>query len=408
MHMNFCSILFSLFCFFHSAIAADTNNLPATLDTQVILVDDIITHTEDFHGLRAKPEAPRNWISPVDYVGGTYHIQYEVMEKANAIPLQIDFCIGKNDAADVNHRRSIRTQSIITTGIYEVNGRIETDWDLRGNAKEWDWSNAFAGGLWTDGIPSTITPPPYPIKVHVTVTIVAKGATYNANGQFGPLDVRHIIILKPIAEALSKGLIGPALAAVLKEDERLKELQRRTNLKTEPLTVADPSTSGSSTKIINPSDFDPARLDEINYVIDGLCQYAESRRNELRTIKDASPEFAVDMLIKLGRQYQPTSLGDDLLAEAKRWNDEPAVKSARESRLLYESIAHRAGHLQDRQANFSEVATANRYADDLKFLLLSARKLKTDYPDSNAYRATLALFKTLAIPPEWLDRELAR
>lgn len=140
----------------------------------------------------------------------------------------------------------------------------------------------------------------------------------------------------------------------------------------------------------------PAEAEEARRAVEALTAYAKEQRDRIEALKSAAPEAAVELIVDLGRQYSPSGTGRDLLAEARRWSQEPAVKNARRARGILERIKGPAKRLRGKNIA-ADAKLARRYAGEIRFIMSGVDLLKKDYPDTPACEEASLLAERLGI-----------
>lgn len=149
---------------------------------QFVLVDADYTHTKESHAYGTPgPGQPANWKTPVDYADGTAYYRLEVFEKPSAENLNMGVCFVGGSYCCFGYERFTKP------GVYEWSFAIPSMWQFG----TMDWSKKITDvplimrdrdAIKVDpteayyGAPSTALY--FPMKSHLTVTIVSKGATY--------------------------------------------------------------------------------------------------------------------------------------------------------------------------------------------------------------------------------------
>ncbi|MHC4504194.1 MAG: hypothetical protein ACYTFI_12880 [Planctomycetota bacterium] len=177
----------------------------------------------------------------------------------------------------------------------------------------------------------------------------------------GPM-VPELVELERVAAHWRAGMLGPALARA--------------------------ETKIRSTK--------PAEAEEARRAVETLTAYAKEQRDRIEALKATAPEAAVELLVDLGRRFSPSKTGRDLLAEARRWNQEPAVKNACRARGILERIKGPAKRLRGKDVS-ADAKLARRYAAEIRFIASGVKLLKKDYPDTPACEEASRLAKRLGI-----------
>lgn len=148
---------------------------------QVVLVDVTYTHaadtTTDSHFYVAPSAAtPANWKQPVSYAGGSLHMRLEVKTKPSSANTQYQACFEKGSNAACAALSSVYT----TPTTLEWDDPVANFW----NASTMDWSKGvdkIALILKDDKNNKPQGDPRYvPTDLHVVVTLVAAGSTYEA------------------------------------------------------------------------------------------------------------------------------------------------------------------------------------------------------------------------------------
>jgi hypothetical protein len=150
---------------------------------QFVLVDADYTHDKESHAY-AKPLSgiPTNWRAPVNYAEGTAYYRLEVFEKPSAENLNMGVCFVGVSYCCFGYERFTKP------GVYEWSFAIPSMWqydkvDFTKPITEVPFIMRDRNAVKVDpgvemfyGAPSTSLY--FPMKSHLTITIVSKGATY--------------------------------------------------------------------------------------------------------------------------------------------------------------------------------------------------------------------------------------
>jgi hypothetical protein len=351
--------------------------------TQFLLVDAVAIHREDFCTLkgpgpgrppissRQDEDAPLNWVEPVNYEDGTYHIRYHVLEKPNKQPVAFHFCWSNFPYNENRFHRRIRCINYITEpGVYTAEGKVKDgSYTLGGEGEVWDWTHAHAT-IWSDGIRRRGVPQygpesSYPLKIRVTAWIVAKGARFVPHGFYGDLDSRDIRLLKEVVELLGEDKLGDALVLAEREAE-------------------------------GP---DPARAAEARRVVEALKVHAARQKADIAEYKAKEPDLAAFQLKDLARQYLPTELGKELLAQALEWEQDPAAVTARKARRILEAIRAAADQMKKRGEAKGKVLK-RLFPSQTRTIVQGASILKNQYAGTSSAAAASALLERLGLSAE--------
>ncbi len=139
-----------------------------------------------------------------------------------------------------------------------------------------------------------------------------------------------------------------------------------------------------------------AEAEEARRAVEALTAYAKEQRDRIEGLRSGAPEAAVELLVDLGRRFSPSKTGRDLVAEARRWNQEPAVKNARRARGILERIKGPAKRLRGKDVS-ADTKLARRYAREIRFIMSGVKLLKKDYPDTPACEEASRLAQRLGI-----------
>jgi MYXO-CTERM domain-containing protein len=149
---------------------------------QFVLVDADYVHTKESHAYATPgPGQPANWKTPIDYANGTAYYRLEVFEKPSTENLNMGVCFVGGSYCCFGYQRFTKP------GVYEWSSPIPTMWQF----DTMDWSKKITevpfimrdrDAIKVDstekyyGAPSTALY--FPMRSHLTVTIVSKGGTF--------------------------------------------------------------------------------------------------------------------------------------------------------------------------------------------------------------------------------------
>lgn len=351
---------------------------------QFVLADAVVRQTENFQRLRGPGggkapdrihhgEVPTNWLAPVDYVNGTWHVRIEVIEKNNRAPVRWDVNF-TNGNGSRNYLRLRRTPPVTEPGVYEFSGSLMGDSSIVWNTQpgDWDWTDAFRT-VWIDGLPMGGRGDPYPMTLRVTFTIVSAGGRYNPHGVYGELDHQALEHIDPVARHLAEGDV----AAAYRLAESLVDHQR-----------ADVAAEARS-------------------VVEGLRAYADARRDELADMKASAPLYALAQLEQLAKQFERTAIGAELVALGRTWSSEPAMEAERRSYPLYQRIDDAVTRLR-RYGTADDPRFQQRHQDQLRAIVALMARLEREHPDTVNCRNAWALIDSLKIPRSAVEALVGR
>jgi len=127
--------------------------------SRFILFDREITHPGDkrlyedwdFHlGMEIEPEVPVNWLEPINFAEGTYHIRWNIL-KMTPVKKPVFFGFGwtnrpKNEDPTIQHRAN-KPIEVTGSGLYYATVPITTDWHGPGYDPDppmpWLWDKAY-------------------------------------------------------------------------------------------------------------------------------------------------------------------------------------------------------------------------------------------------------------------------
>lgn len=299
---------------------AEARRTAAFQDDQVVLVDALHTHTKDeavskelgtsskaFSYFALPAGAPSDWRSPVDFAGGTLKLRLEVVTKPSDRTVSYQACVWQRNEHACSSMKTFKGP-----GVYEWQEPFTSFW----HGDRIDWTKPLAklmlvvkdangnpvddrfgfGGKWA-GTPDFSLY--YPMTVRFTAVVVGKGARYDPNALYwrvGGMHFRDLAELKKLAPPWARGQLGVALQGA----------ERESGLRP---AVADSVATAAQA----------GRVAEADRVAAALRDYAASRRRELEAIRREAPVYAAGALRELGQRYLPSTLGKELLEEARNW-----------------------------------------------------------------------------------------
>ncbi len=130
------------------------------------------------------PGIPTNWLEPVNYVDGRFHLRVEVLEmEMNPTRLPVGYGIGycnlEDDSDELHNHTQPRRLRFSQPGVYEASARIRDMWygidagtlGFEGAmSRGWDWTDS---GHWLYSFIIPYGQDPFPVKLRVTWTIIA-------------------------------------------------------------------------------------------------------------------------------------------------------------------------------------------------------------------------------------------
>jgi len=193
----------------------------------------------------------------------------------------------------------------------------------------------------------------------------------------------------PLDESLPESRAGPAGLGDLEHLDRVASYIERGQLG-KALDAAERASKSD----------DPDESAEGKRAAEALRDYARSRREEIARVKPIAPEEAVGLLADLAGQFSGSSVGRDLVKEAKAWSREKATKDAAKARKVYEQIERMAKPLvaDRRRGRMKDEEFARRYRSQIASISRAAAYLKLKYPETPACRKAATLAAGLGIP----------
>lgn len=153
---------------------------------QFVVAEAAYTHsaqtTKDSHyRVKPTPETPANWQSPVDYTGGSVHVRLEVKTKPSDTPTRYQICFEMKQNYCCTDQAPIYT----VPGVYEWDTAVTKLW----RPGPVDFTQGIVQSALILKDTNNVKPAPenvgqatsdlyMPSDVHVTVTVVATGSTY--------------------------------------------------------------------------------------------------------------------------------------------------------------------------------------------------------------------------------------
>lgn len=347
---------------------------------QFVLLDVLHTHTTETKGFSYFPlphDVPDHWKAPVDFYSGTIQFRLEVISKPSDRTINYQLCVFQDrHSADKHSCDSAHT--FTGPGVQEWRAQAASLWQ----SAVIDWNRQLLdtmlvikdkaghpvddrfgfGGKW-DGSPDFALY--YPMTVRLTAVVVAKGAAYNPACLTWRLDTLHfrdLKELKRVAGLWERGQLGAALSAAEKELES-KEA---------------------------------ATVEEAKRVVEAFRAWADQRRKELEAVKTSAPDWAPGALARLGQQLSPASLGKEFLAQAKDWEKDPSVLSARKAKPLLDALLQTAGRMRGK-GKASDPEVARKFAGEIAAIAQLAARLRKEFPETPSCRQALEVAAGLAI-----------
>lgn len=142
--------------------------------TEATYTADAQNTTDSHYRVNPLPGTPANWRSPIDYASGTAHARLEVLEKPSSQKTLYNICY----EATPSYACMGYSPAYTAPGVYDFSFAFSTFYQY----SSVDWSQGVKdialilkdeSGNKKQGDPAF-----YPTKIHITITIVAPGATY--------------------------------------------------------------------------------------------------------------------------------------------------------------------------------------------------------------------------------------
>jgi hypothetical protein len=157
--------------------------------SKFVLFDEEVTHPGDkrlyedwdFHlGMEVEPGVPVNWLEPINFAEGTYHICWNIL-KMTPVDKPVFFGFGwtnrpKSEDPTIQHRAN-KPVEVTGPGLYYATVPVTTDWHGPGYDPDppmpWLWDKAYKPkSFYTFIRPNGQNP--FPIKFRLTVTVSSK------------------------------------------------------------------------------------------------------------------------------------------------------------------------------------------------------------------------------------------
>ena len=171
--------------------AQDTAPAAATVPGELVIYRWTTPVQKSHHGFpwHKPPHENGNWVSPVNYAGGTIHFRFQVRNTPQPQSMRLQFCFWQN-------RSSLETCSrtqVVTSGGPAVTWSQTLGGMWKKNNRPLDWTRPrdrngvaiknmngkpvsdYAGWNWNGENPANW----YPMNVNFTVVVVAKGKTFS-------------------------------------------------------------------------------------------------------------------------------------------------------------------------------------------------------------------------------------
>lgn len=144
---------------------------------------------------------------------------------------------------------------------------------------------------------------------------------------------------------------------------------------------------------------DEVKADEARRVIDALDQYAADRLDMLARMKRSDPVQALEGLTNLAKEFSPSTMARELLAQAREWQKEPATVKALKAAAIYQQMVGMADRLREKLdgKKVTTRAMSKRYQREIRFLSQCVSALKRSYPDTPSCRRAVMIAQELGI-----------
>jgi len=349
---------------------------------QIDIVNEVKVIPNGWQFFTFTDQMPANWCSPINYYDDyKLHLRVEVLEKTTktALTTQIGFFFNALGGKGEHHMTYYQGFPAITgPGVYEQESSpVSGIWaPTTGEIKRRLWESGVAkivfepralngGRLLAPGeFPGQLADY-LPITIHIQVTLLPKGATFEPPGSYGGMKASDLSALKHLADHWTQGRLGAVHSATV--------------------------------KLVG--DADAVRADEAKRALAALDRYADGQLQALTRLKEQDPVIAVERLGKLALRFSGSARGTALLDTGKAWEKEPATIAAQRASALWAQAERSAQRLATgfggKKASDPE---AQRFAADLKMIQQAATALRGQYPTAPATRRALALAELYAIP----------
>lgn len=312
---------------------------------------------------KALPFQTANLTTPVDYAAGTAHVTVVVTNKPSATPFY--WRLAWYPQKSGWHLWGPLLGPITANGTYEgdvviskmgsTNGPATYDYTQGVYTIQWPTYDAHNNGI-------AVNPADYPYNIHITVTLLSKGAVYAHPNNYGGLDFDTLTHQPQLVAQVKQGALGQAL--------KLAE-------------------AAQSAK-------DPAAAAEAGQAVAALRKDAAAARAEIEAAKEGDPVAACTALSELAQKYVGSSVGQELTALCRKWQDEPGMVKEREAAAIMAQITA-AQKAAQKHGDLKNPAVAKRCQAELDAIAAGARLLKEKYGATSACRQAIALCQSLNI-----------
>ena len=119
----------------------------------------------------------------------------------------------------------------------------------------------------------------------------------------------------------------------------------------------------------------------------------------LARMKRSDPVQALEGLTNLAKEFSPSTMARELLAQAREWQKEPATVKALKAAAIYQQMVGMADRLREKLdgKKVTTRAMSKRYQREIRFLSQCVSALKRSYPDTPSCRRAVMIAQELGI-----------
>ena len=329
---------------------------------------------------KAEPNLPNNWTAPVDYSAGDLYIEWEIIEApkdAEDLVLQIGWNVPIDDERPFDLVR-FKYMHLFGSGWekpFFIQGKsYSTFHKMQNDRSFWalptlDYSKGISGlRAFVRNTDWKVVGPSSPVRIKITMTLVAPGDTYQPPSRFGGIGTREVPALPKVQEALRSRQPGLALA--------LAEAR---------------------------SDADGEAGQQAQEAIKGLNGWLDGRLQSLQAAFPGDPVGTYSQLQELHTSLNGSQRADDVDTLLANYKADPLLKAQIPAHKMLLKLEQAIAQVRQQvgKADFSDPEIQRKHARKLSLIVRGWQQLQRKYPDSVSVKNAHALLVGIGLtPPE--------
>ena len=340
---------------------------------QLVLLDEKLEVDSAFKFFPTPKHSPENWTAPIDYPKGQIHVWLHIEKKASDTAFKHQICLFQG-----KHHACTQQRLISATGIGETSEQLGGIW----NAGKHDWTKQISKimlvtkdangkpvsdmkqfkGKWAGSPDFSLY---FPYTVHCVITLVPPGATYQAPGRLGNLDLKKLNYFPKAVAACREQAFGGLLQA-------------------------------ASSKLESENQ---ALAKEAKQLHDALYEEAQRQLSASEKMLADNPLQALRSYQTISKQWHPSDFAKQASEKLKELKKDRDFKKSLKAWEILESMQTAAAKIE-RPFDRENAKQLERHKKDLQLLYAGLTFLRKKYKDSAATEKARAVCQELGLIQE--------